>query len=91
MGKNEQTPITVNVNGKDYILDEMTDQQKRMVNHVNDLNRKVSNSEFNLEQLMFCRQNFIDELAQSLEGEAISSTDGDKSNESEGADTPKEH
>ncbi len=85
MGKNEQTPITVN--GKEYFLEEMTDQQQRMVNHVNDLNRKVSSSEFNLEQLMFCRQNFINELAKSLEGEAISSADGDES----GAETPKEH
>mgnify|MGYP005997064371 CR=1 FL=1 len=75
MGKNEETPITVNVNGKDYILDEMNDQQKRMVNHVNDLNRKVSSSEFNLEQLMFCRQNFINNLAESLESDAISDAD----------------
>jgi hypothetical protein len=67
MGKNEQTPITVN--DKEYILQDMTDQQQRMVNHVNDLNRKVSSSEFNLEQLMFCRQNFINELAKSLEAQ----------------------
>lgn len=67
MGKNEQTPITVN--DKEYILQDMTDQQQRMVNHINDLDRKVSSSEFNLEQLMFCRQNFINELAKSLEAQ----------------------
>jgi hypothetical protein len=73
MGKNEKTPI--NVNGKDYLFEDMTERQQRIVNHINDLNRKVSSSEFNLEQLVFCRQNFINDLAESLEEEAISDED----------------
>lgn len=73
MGKNEKTPI--NVNEKEYFYEDMTEQQQVMVNHINDLNRKVSNSQFNLEQLMFCRAKFINDLAESLESDAISDAD----------------
>jgi len=40
MGKNEQTPITVN--DKEYILQDMTEQQQAMVNHINDLDRRLA-------------------------------------------------
>lgn len=73
MGKNEQTPITVN--DKEYILDDMSDQQKAMVNHINDLDRKMASMRFNLDQLAFGREAFVNALAQSLESEAISDED----------------
>lgn len=65
MGKNEKTPITVN--DKEYILEDMTPQQQAMVNHINDLNRKMDNARFNLDQLAFGHQAFVGALAQSLE------------------------
>jgi hypothetical protein len=40
MGKNEKTPITVN--DTEYFVDDMTDAQKTMLNHVNDLERKLA-------------------------------------------------
>jgi hypothetical protein len=49
MGKNEKTPITVN--DTEYFVDDMTDAQKTMLNHVNDLERKLANARFNLDQL----------------------------------------
>jgi hypothetical protein len=49
MGKNEKTPITVN--DTEYFVDDMTDAQKTMLNHVNDLERKLANAQFNLDQL----------------------------------------
>ena len=67
MGKNEQTPITVN--DKEYILEDMTDQQKAMVNHINDLDRKMASMRFNLDQLAFGREAFVNALAQSLDAE----------------------
>ena len=42
------------------------DEQKAMVNHIADLDRKVSGSEFNLVQLRFGRQAFIDAIRASL-------------------------
>ena len=67
MGKNEKTPITVN--DKEYILEDMTDQQKTLLNHVNDLDRKLNNARFNLDQLSFGREKFFEELVKSLEAQ----------------------
>jgi hypothetical protein len=40
-----------------------------MVNHIADLDRKVSSSEFNLIQLRFGKQAFVDALRASLTNE----------------------
>lgn len=76
MGKNEKTPITVNE--KEYFVEDMTDRQKALLNHINDLDRKLSNAQFNLDQLAFGREAFANALAQSLESEAISDEDYDE-------------
>lgn len=65
MGKNEKTPITVN--DKEYLIDDMTDKQKVLLNHVNDLGRKMDNAQFNLDQLAVGRQKFVELLADALE------------------------
>ena len=74
MGKNEKTPITVN--DKEYFVEDMTDQQKTFVNHINDLSRKMDNAKFNFDQLAFGHQAFVNALAMSLEqGEEITDED----------------
>lgn len=65
MGKNEQTPIVVN--DKEYFVEDMTDEQKTMLNHINDLDRKMANARFNLDQLNVGREAFVNMLAASLE------------------------
>ena len=65
MAKNEKTPITVN--DIEYIVEDMTDEQKTMLNHVNDLGRKLDNARFNLDQLAVGRDAFVARLATSLE------------------------
>jgi hypothetical protein len=65
MGKNEKTPITVN--DTEYFVDDMTDAQKTMLNHVNDLERKLANAQFNLDQLNVGRAAFMNMLKTSLE------------------------
>ena len=65
MGKNEKTPITVN--DKEYLIDDMNDKQKALLNHVNDLGRKMDNAQFNLDQLAVGRQKFVELLAEALE------------------------
>lgn len=64
MGENKKTPITID--DKEYIFEDMTDEQKQLVNHVADLDRKITSSQFNLEQLQFGRQAFIEKLKGSL-------------------------
>lgn len=67
MGKNEKTPITVNE--KEYYIDDMTDQQKTVINHIQDLDRKLSSAKFNVDQLSVGRDAFVNMLAESLEQE----------------------
>jgi hypothetical protein len=49
MGKNEKTPITVN--DKEYFVEDLDDQQQVMINHINDLDRKLASARFNVDQL----------------------------------------
>ena len=67
MGKNEKTPITVN--DVEYNVEDMTDQQRVFLNHIQDLERKLANAQFNIDQLSVGRGAFIEELANSLEAE----------------------
>jgi hypothetical protein len=54
---------------KDYKESELSDEQKLMINHVADLDRKIQSSEFNLQQLRFGKQAFVDALQASVESE----------------------
>jgi hypothetical protein len=63
--KTKETPI--NIDDKEYILEDMTEQCRTLVNHTADLDRKIASSQFNLDQLQFGRQAFIAELKTQLE------------------------
>ena len=52
---------------KEYKESELSDEQKAMINHVADLERKIQSSEFNLQQLRFGKQAFLDALKASIE------------------------
>jgi hypothetical protein len=52
---------------KDYKESELSEEQKVMINHVADLERKIQSSEFNLQQLRFGKQAFLDALKASIE------------------------
>jgi hypothetical protein len=65
MGKNEKNLITINA--KEHNIDDFTDEQKIMLNHINDLSRKLDNARFNLDQLAVGRDAFVARLATSLE------------------------
>lgn len=61
---------TVTINGTEYTEDQLTDQQKVMINHIADLERKIGTTQFNLDQLSVGRQAFLDRLTASLEEES---------------------
>ena len=63
--KPKETEITLF--DKTYKESELNDEQKVMINHVADLDRKIGSSEFNLQQLRFGKQAFVDALRVSLE------------------------
>jgi hypothetical protein len=63
----EKKTKTISINGTDYTEDQLTDQQKVMINHVADLDRKMGSAQFNLDQLAVGKQAFMDMLTKSLE------------------------
>ena len=65
MSKNEKNLITVN--DIEYDIADFTDAQKAMLNHVQDLDRKLGNAQFNLDQLSVGREAFVKMLADALE------------------------
>lgn len=44
--KKENTPV-LNLDGKEYEIESMSDDQKLMVSHISDLNRKIESASFN--------------------------------------------
>jgi hypothetical protein len=75
MGKNEKNLITVN--NTEYNIEDFTDEQKIMLNHVNDLGRKLDNARFNVDQLAVGRDAFIARLVNSLENlEEVANLEG---------------
>ena len=75
MGKNEKNLITVN--DTEYNIEDFTDEQKIMLNHVNDLGRKLDNARFNIDQLAVGRDAFIARLVNSLENlEEVANLEG---------------
>jgi hypothetical protein len=67
MGKQEKTPITID--GVEYAEDDLTDEQKVMINHLLDLDRKIGSAQFNIDQLNVGRQAFMNMLKSSLEAD----------------------
>lgn len=67
MAKDEKK--TILVNDVEYSIDDLNDQQIAMVNHINDLDRKLSSARFNVDQLQVGRDAFVRLLASSLETE----------------------
>ena len=65
MGKNEKTPITVN--DTEYFVEDMNDTQQAYLNHIQDLDRKLGNAQFNIDQLHMGRQKAVELLADALE------------------------
>ena len=62
----EKQTKTISINGTEYTEDQLTDQQKVMINHIGDLDRKIGTTQFNLDQLQVGRQAFMDMLESSL-------------------------
>ena len=66
----EKKTNTITINDKSYTEDQLTDQQKVMVNHVADLDRKIRSAQFNMDQLNVGKQAFMQLLTASLEAPA---------------------
>ena len=54
------------VDGVEYQFEDMTDEQKVLVNHVADLDRKLGSARFNVDQMQVGRDAFFAMLKQAL-------------------------
>jgi len=58
---------TITVNDKPYNVEDLSEQEIVMVNHVADLDQKLMAARFNVDQLQVCRDTFVGMLTHSLE------------------------
>lgn len=64
MGNNTKPQLIID--GVEYDIDSLTDQQKILLEHVADLERKVASAKFNVDQLQVGRDAFLNMLKQAL-------------------------
>jgi hypothetical protein len=64
----EQKPV-LTLDDKEYIIEDMTDEQKVMVNHLNDIQNKQRTNQFVSEQLSVGHNAFVNMLKESLSKE----------------------
>lgn len=62
----EKQTQTITINDKQYTEDQLTDEQKIILNHIADLERKMGSARFNLDQLSVGRDAFMKMLDDSL-------------------------
>jgi len=67
MAKKEKEQTTIN--DTEYNVSDLTNEQLTMVNHINDLDRKLDSARFNLDQLSIGRDAFMNMLTDSLKPE----------------------
>jgi len=66
MAKKEKEKPVLNLDDKEYVIEDMTDEQKMMVNHINDLQNKQNTNAFMADQLQVGKEAFINLLRTSL-------------------------
>ena len=64
----EDKPV-LNLDGKEYVIEDMTDEEKQMINHINDMQNKINTNAFIREQLEVGKEAFIVRLRESLTAE----------------------
>jgi hypothetical protein len=67
MGEKKTNPVTID--GVEYQFEDMTPEQQILLNHVMDLERKLSSAKFSVDQMQVGREAFFKMLKESLESE----------------------
>ena len=62
----DQPEQIINIDDTEHKVADLTPEQISCINHMQDLDRKINSSQFNLDQLNFGRQAFANALTQSL-------------------------
>lgn len=67
MAKNEKKTITVN--DVEHNIEDLSEQQVAIVNHIADLDKKLGSLRFNMDQLQVGREAFVNMLTSSFDDE----------------------
>jgi len=67
----EKKTNVIAINDKEYTEEQLSDEQKVLINHITDLDRKIGSTQFNLDQLQVGRKAFMSLLEASLEEEEV--------------------
>ena len=71
MAKEKKEKPVINLDGKEYIIEDLTDEQKMMVNHINDIQNKPASNGLIADQLRVGHDAFVKMLKESLEFEEV--------------------
>ena len=66
----EKKPF-ISLDGEEYLIEDLTDEQKQMINHVNDMQNKLNTNAFMREQLEIGKEAFVNMFRASLEAEEV--------------------
>ena len=66
----EQQKDIISVNGEEYDVGAMTDQQKYLVSQLRDLNTKIAQAQFGIDQLRGAQDAFTNALISSTQSQA---------------------
>ena len=66
MAEEKKEKPKLNFDDKEYIIEDMSNESKRILNHINDIQNKMSTNAFVREQLEVGKESFISMLRESL-------------------------
>ena len=72
---NQQSQI-VTIDGVEYKIEDMMEQQQILLNHVADIERKIGSTKFQLDQLQVGRDAFFTMLKAALEAKLVEDNSG---------------
>ena len=66
MAKKEKDKPMLNFDGNEYVIEEMSDESKQILNHINDMQNKLNTNAFVKQQLDVGKEAFVNMLRESL-------------------------
>ena len=69
--KEKKEKPVLNLDGNEYVIEDMTDEEKQMINHINDMQNKLNTNAFMREQLEIGKEAFVNMFRASLEAEVV--------------------
>ena len=67
--KEKKEKPVLSLDGNEYVIEDMTVEEKQMINHINDMQNKINTNGFMREQLEVGKEAFIVRLRESLVAE----------------------